>query len=106
VLCCGSSTRRPTPARRAAGVPGAEGSSSAIGVGELGTRLYLDSATLTPLLKRMESAGLLKRERAEDDERRVCITLTAAGHALRRKAAHIPLESPARAAARSTNSPS
>lgn len=64
----------------------------AIGVGDLGERLYLDSGTLTPLLKRMETAGLLVRERAADDERRVIVTLTAAGRALRRKAAGVPMQ--------------
>ena len=64
----------------------------AIGVGELGERLYLDSGTLTPLLKRMESAGLLLRERAATDERRVIVSLSAAGRALRRKAAQVPRE--------------
>jgi len=62
----------------------------AISVRELGEKLYLDSGTLTPLLKRMEAAGWLTRERATDDERRVVVALTAAGRALRRKAAHIP----------------
>lgn len=61
-------------------------------VGELGARLYLDSGTLTPLLKRMEAAGLLTRVRAADDERRVIVTLTAAGRALRRKAEGVPTE--------------
>lgn len=59
-------------------------------VGELGERLHLDSGTLTPLLKRMESAGWLTRERAADDERRVLVTLTADGRALRRRALAIP----------------
>ena len=63
----------------------------AIGVGELGEQLYLDSGTLTPLLKRMEAAGWLTRERALHDERRVIVTLTPAGRALRRKAAQVPL---------------
>jgi DNA-binding MarR family transcriptional regulator len=63
-----------------------------IGVGELGERLYLDSGTLTPLLKRMESAGLLARARAVGDERRVIVTLTAAGRALRRRAESVPLQ--------------
>ena len=66
--------------------------SDAIGVGELGERLYLDSGTLTPLLKRMEAAGLLVRARAAEDERRVIVTLTAAGLALRRKAEGVPLQ--------------
>ena len=64
----------------------------AIGVGELGARLYLDSGTLTPVLKRMEAAGLLLRSRAADDERRVSVGLSPAGRALRRKAAHVPLD--------------
>ena len=59
-------------------------------VSELGERLYLDSGTLTPLLKRLESAGLVARIRAVDDERRVHISLTAAGRRLRTKAAKIP----------------
>ena len=62
----------------------------AISVRELGEKLYLDSGTLTPLLKRMEAAGWLTRERATDDERRVVVSLTPAGRALRRKAANIP----------------
>ena len=63
----------------------------AIGVGELGERLFLDSGTLTPLLKRMESAGLLARARDAADERRVVVTLSAAGRALRRKSERVPL---------------
>lgn len=59
-------------------------------VSELGERLFLDSGTLTPLLKRMEAAGWLLRERSTQDERRVHIRLTAAGRALKRKAAAIP----------------
>ncbi|WP_411885536.1 MarR family winged helix-turn-helix transcriptional regulator [Polaromonas sp. YR568] len=59
-------------------------------VSELGERLYLDSGTLTPLLKRMETAGLVSRLRAVQDERRVHITLTAAGRKLKAKAARIP----------------
>ncbi|CAN7516538.1 MarR family winged helix-turn-helix transcriptional regulator [Polaromonas sp. LjRoot131] len=59
-------------------------------VSELGERLYLDSGTLTPLLKRMETAGLVSRLRAVQDERRVHITLTAEGRKLKAKAAKIP----------------
>jgi len=59
-------------------------------VSELGERLFLDSGTLTPLLKRLESAGLISRIRAVQDERRVHITLTAAGRKLKAKAAKIP----------------
>lgn len=64
----------------------------AISVSELGTRLFLDSGTLTPLLKRLEAAGWLTRLRAVDDERRVIVSLTSAGRALRRKAQHVPNE--------------
>ena len=59
-------------------------------VSALGERLYLDSGTLTPLLKRLESSGLIARIRAVEDERRVHITLTAAGRKLKAKAAKIP----------------
>jgi MarR family transcriptional regulator, organic hydroperoxide resistance regulator len=59
-------------------------------VSELGERLSLDSGTLTPLLKRMEAAGLVSRMRAVDDERRVHIQLTAAGRKLKAKAQMIP----------------
>ena len=61
-----------------------------IGVGELGERLYLDSGTLTPLLKRMAAAGLIARTRATADERRVTLTLTPAGRALQGRAADVP----------------
>ncbi|MBU3210392.1 MarR family winged helix-turn-helix transcriptional regulator [Clostridium algidicarnis] len=59
-------------------------------VKELGNRLYLDSGTLTPLLKKMEENGLLLRERQKDDERKVLITLTKSGIDLRQKALEIP----------------
>jgi MarR family transcriptional regulator, organic hydroperoxide resistance regulator len=59
-------------------------------VSELGERLYLDSGTLTPLLKRLEAAGLIARLRDTQDERRVHITLTAAGRKLKAKAQKIP----------------
>lgn len=59
-------------------------------VGELGERLFLDSGTLTPLLKRMEAAGWLQRERAAEDERRVIVSLTPAGLALRQQARAVP----------------
>jgi DNA-binding MarR family transcriptional regulator len=59
-------------------------------VSELGERLFLDSGTLTPLLKRMEGAGLIARIRAVEDERRVHITLTAAGRRLKAKAQKVP----------------
>ena len=59
-------------------------------VSELGERLFLDSGTLTPLLKRLESADLLVRLRDVQDERRVRITLTGQGRALRDGAQPIP----------------
>jgi len=60
-------------------------------VNALGGRLCLESSTLTPLLKRLESAGHLTRQRDHEDERQVRIYLTDAGRALRAKAAPIPL---------------
>ncbi|MET0334309.1 MAG: MarR family transcriptional regulator [Rhizobacter sp.] len=63
-----------------------------LAVGELGERLFLDSGTLTPLLKRMEASGWLQRTRAADDERRVIVTLTPEGRALRQKARRVPLQ--------------
>ena len=59
-------------------------------VSEIGEQLFLDSATLTPLLKRLESAGLIMRQRTRQDERQVAVTLTEAGRALRSKAESIP----------------
>ena len=59
-------------------------------VSELGDRLYLDSGTLTPLLKRLEASSLITRVRALDDERRVYITLTLLGRKLKTRAAKIP----------------
>jgi len=59
-------------------------------VSDIGEKLFLDSATLTPLLKRLEVAGLLLRQRAKTDERQVIITLTGAGKALQEKAKSIP----------------
>ncbi len=59
-------------------------------VSELGERLYLDSGTLTPLLKRLETSGLVARLRDVADERRVHITLTPAGRKLKAQAAKIP----------------
>lgn len=63
-----------------------------IPVGELGRRLYLDNGTLTPLLKKLESAGYLTRSRDKDDERVVTVTLTESGRALKEKAKDIPLK--------------
>jgi MarR family transcriptional regulator, organic hydroperoxide resistance regulator len=58
-------------------------------VSEIGTRLFLDSATLTPLLKRLEAAGLVTRTRCAADERQVVVALSPAGRALEREAAAI-----------------
>jgi DNA-binding MarR family transcriptional regulator len=63
-----------------------------LGVGEIGERLSLDSGTLSPLLRRLESAGLVTRVRAAEDERRVTIHLTQAGRALEERAADVPAE--------------
>ncbi|MCT2385498.1 MarR family winged helix-turn-helix transcriptional regulator [Erwinia pyrifoliae] len=59
-------------------------------VSEIGARLYLDSATLTPLLKRLDTADLLKRHRSRKDERQVVVTLTERGKALRQQAQDLP----------------
>ncbi len=59
-------------------------------VSDLGTRLSLDSGTLTPLLKRLEATGYLSRMRDVADERRVLIRLTAEGRALRARAVQVP----------------
>ena len=59
-------------------------------VSDIGERLYLDSGTLTPLLKRLEAQGLVDRSRDPQDERRVVIRLTAAARALKEQAAGIP----------------
>ncbi|MBO9641985.1 MarR family winged helix-turn-helix transcriptional regulator [Pseudacidovorax intermedius] len=59
-------------------------------VSDLGTRLSLDSGTLTPLLKRLEATGYLTRMRDVADERRVLIRLTAEGRALRARAVQVP----------------
>ena len=61
-----------------------------ITVSELGERLFLDSGTLTPLLKRLEASGLVERQRDPQDERRVRITLTTQGRALRDGAESVP----------------
>ncbi|MES2299602.1 MAG: MarR family transcriptional regulator [Pseudomonadota bacterium] len=59
-------------------------------VKDIGARLFLDSGTLTPLLKRLEAAGLLLRQRDPQDERQVRISLSAEGKALRQDAQAIP----------------
>jgi MarR family transcriptional regulator, organic hydroperoxide resistance regulator len=59
-------------------------------VGRLGERLQLDSGTLSPLLKRLEANGFIRRQRSRDDERTVHVTLTPAGRRLERRAQCIP----------------
>ncbi len=59
-------------------------------VGAIGERLFLESSTLTPLLKRLEGLGLVTRTRDRKDERQVRVGLTDAGRALRGKAAGVP----------------
>lgn len=59
-------------------------------VGEIGEKLLLESSTLTPLLKRLETAGMVRRTRDRDDERVVRIQLTPEGAALKQKAVGIP----------------
>ena len=61
-------------------------------VSTLGERLFLDSGTLTPLLKRLEKNGYLSRQRATEDERRVIVKLTKAGKQLQEKSQHVPLK--------------
>jgi DNA-binding MarR family transcriptional regulator len=61
-----------------------------VSVKDIGDKLFLDSGTLTPLLKRLEAAGLIKRTRNKDDERQVLIALTAQGEALREQAKMLP----------------
>src|SRR5580700_5052823 len=55
-------------------------------VKDIGERLFLDSGTLTPLLKRLEAAHLIKRTRSREDERQVLVALTSQGQALKEKA--------------------
>lgn len=59
-------------------------------VGGLGEKLFLESSTLTPLLKRLESAGYIRRERSREDERVVVLRLTEEGKRLKEKAINIP----------------
>ena len=64
--------------------------SAPLGVGEIGERLFLDSGTLTPLLKRLEAQGRVRRRRDAADERRVTVALTDAGRALKDAARKVP----------------
>lgn len=61
-------------------------------VKELGIRLYLDSGTLTPLLKKLEEKGLVDRRRSTADERNLIVSITETGEALKAQAEHIPIE--------------
>ena len=59
-------------------------------VGRLGELLHLDSGTLTPVLKKMEKSGWIRRERSRTDERQTIVTITPDGEALRERAAEVP----------------
>lgn len=61
-----------------------------ITVKALGNKLFLDSGTLTPVLKKLEQKGYVKRSRSKDDERNLIITLTKDGEELKKKASEIP----------------
>lgn len=63
-----------------------------INVKELGDCLFLDSGTLTPLLKKLESKGFVKRERSKEDERNLIVTITKKGEALKDSAIEVPKE--------------
>ena len=63
-----------------------------INVKSLGTQLFLDSGTLTPVLKSLESKGFIRRYRSHKDERILLVELTEEGEALKEKAVHIPYE--------------
>lgn len=63
-----------------------------VSVKALGDELYLDSGTLTPLLKKMEAGGLVKRQRSSQDERSVIVSITEKGMTLREPASVIPLK--------------
>lgn len=62
-----------------------------VSVGELGSALQLESSTLSPLLKRLEAAGLVRRERRTDDERSVAVGLTENGERLKQRAYAVPV---------------
>lgn len=57
---------------------------------DIGSRLFLDSGTLTPLLKKLEKQGLIRRQRDDSDERNVLIFLTEQGRSLKQNAADVP----------------
>ena len=62
-----------------------------LNVKELGDKLFLDSGTLTPVLKKLEAKGYVTRERSKIDERTLIVTLTGSGKELREKAVDIPV---------------
>lgn len=64
----------------------------AVNVKALGEILYLDSGTLTPLLKKLETKGLVSRKRSQSDERNLIITITPEGEALKERAIRVPEE--------------
>lgn len=63
-----------------------------VNVKALGETLYLDSGTLTPLLKKLEAKGLVTRQRSSEDERNLIVTITPEGEELKNQAVHIPGE--------------
>jgi DNA-binding MarR family transcriptional regulator len=63
-----------------------------LNVKELGRYLYLDSGTLTPVLKRLESKGYITRTRSKDDERNLLVALTDRGGRLKEQAVEIPMQ--------------
>ncbi len=63
-----------------------------VNVTELGSRLFLDSGTLTPLLKKLEAKGYITRSRSDEDERILNVTITEKGEALKEEAVKVPQE--------------
>uniref|UniRef100_UPI0040570012 MarR family winged helix-turn-helix transcriptional regulator n=1 Tax=Acetatifactor sp. TaxID=1872090 RepID=UPI0040570012 len=63
-----------------------------VNVKELGECLYLDSGTLTPLLKKLEAKGLVTRMRSEKDERNLVVAITEEGEKIKEKAVEIPIQ--------------
>ncbi|MDD5800608.1 MAG: MarR family transcriptional regulator [Coriobacteriales bacterium] len=63
-----------------------------VSVSHLGERVYLDSGTLTPLLRKLEQKGYVRRERSSEDARQVLVSLTPEGRQLKERAAKVPLQ--------------
>ncbi len=63
-----------------------------VGVKQLGEYLYLDSGTLTPLLKKLEQQGLVTRQRSKEDERNLIVNITPKGETLREQALSVPMQ--------------